>query len=815
MLSQVSVVEADNIITNIGGILNDNSRVGKEQKTAMDIAVHNFNQKSTMHNLALHFHKLDGDLLQAAYAAEELINKKNVQVIIGMETWLEAALVASIGNQAQVPVISLAAGGIKTRQWPFLIQMANDVSKQMDCIAAIVKSNWRRVVVVYEEDIEAKRMDFIGKDSVWVLTDSVANLLDSANSSFFSSMEGVLGIRAEYSENSKPFLKFYEQFRKRFLLEYPEEENYNPGIHALRAYDGITAITAASDRLNHKTSTSESLLDSLLLGSFTGLSGEIHFEDGRLSYQPIYRVISVFNMTYHKLGYWSQEFGFSKNLDAENGKNDSSEKGNDFLRLVDGLIKWSGDSKRVPKGWTRPSLQDPLIIGVPGNAPSENLVKITSIENSHQKIYSGFCIRVFEEVKRILEYDLPSKYVEFNGTYDNLVANVANKTFGAAVGDITMLAKRWSGVEFTEPFTVSGLLMVVPVKHAQKAWIFLKPFTVGMWLATGAVLIYTMFVVWFVEHRSNPEFGGPWKDQLGNVLWFTFSSLFLAHREKIQSNYTRVVVVAWLFVALILTQSYTASLTSMLTISQLQPSVESLKMSNAKVGCDAYFLRTYLQDVLQYKPENVKPMHNENDYLRSFENGSISAAFLEIPYAKVFANKYCRRYTVYGSTYRFGGFGFVFQKGSPIAADVSKAILQLAEDGTLRRLEEEWFTSSAKCLDSQTNKSIDILGFQSFWGLYLFSIGTSSICFMLFLAKLLKNYWCDHKSGDIHEGAESIWNKTVRLGQYLYNAETGNPRRAPTSGRATPKIKKAIRLSKFKKRKNKENHFLLILDAEQ
>lgn len=129
--------------------------------------------------------------------------------------------------------------------------------------------------------------------------------------------------------------------------------------------------------------------------------------------------------------------------------------------------------------------------------------------------------------------------------------------------------------------------------------------------------------------------------------------------EKIQSNYTRAVVVVWLFVALILTQSYTASLTSMLTISQLQPSVESLKMSNAIVGCGANFFRTYVQDVLQYKPENVIPMHNEDDYLRSFENGSILAAFLEIPYAKVFANKYCRKYRVYGSSYRFGGFGFV------------------------------------------------------------------------------------------------------------------------------------------------------------
>lgn len=419
-------------------------------------------------------------------------------VIIGMETWSETALVASVGNQAQVPVISLAAGAIKTRQWPLLVQMANDVSEQMNCVAAIVQSNWRRVVVVYEEDMyggvpamlpllsealqkvgsyivhhlavapfsslsnpkqfvheklmklkssqprafivlhaslpmttvlftEAKKMDFVGKDSVWVLTDSVASLLDSANSSFFSSMEGVVGIKTEYSENSKPFLEFYEQFQQRIQLEYAEEENYKPGIYALRAYDSITAITAALDRDN-KTFTSERLLDSLLSSSFTGLSGEIHFEDGRLSYQSIYRVINVFNMTYNKLGYWSPDFGFSKSLDvAEYGKNDSSGKGNTFLELVDGFIKPPGDLKRVHEGWTMPSLENPLIIGVPGNASSENLVKITSIKNSAEKIYSGFCIRVFEEVKRILEYDLPSRYVEFNGTYDNLVGNVANK----------------------------------------------------------------------------------------------------------------------------------------------------------------------------------------------------------------------------------------------------------------------------------------------------------------------------------------------------------------------------------------------------
>ncbi|KAE9444692.1 hypothetical protein C3L33_23410, partial [Rhododendron williamsianum] len=162
--------------------------------------------------------------------------------------------------------------------------------------------------------------------------------------------------------------------------------------------------------------------------------------------------------------------------------------------------------------------------------------------------------------------------------------------------------------------------MVVPVKPGPKAFIFLKPFTSGMWLATAAVMVYTMFIVWFVEHRDNPEFSGPkWNDQLGNALWFTFSSLFLAHREKIQSNYARIVVVVWLFLALILTQSYTANFTSMLTIPRRQP----IRWSpTTKVGCDGtIFMHKYVKDVLHY--QSVSLFTHEDEYRQAFEVANI------------------------------------------------------------------------------------------------------------------------------------------------------------------------------------------------
>ena len=105
------------------------------------------------------------------------------------------------------------------------------------------------------------------------------------------------------------------------------------------------------------------------------------------------------------------------------------------------------------------------------------------------------------------------------------------KTCEAVVGDITILSNRSKDVEFTQPYTESGLTMVVPAKSKESPWMFMKPFTWGVWLLVAFILIYTMFIVWFLEHPSNPEFKGSLKDQIATAMWFAFCSLFFAHSK--------------------------------------------------------------------------------------------------------------------------------------------------------------------------------------------------------------------------------------------------------------------------------------------
>nr|XP_029145291.1 glutamate receptor 3.4-like [Arachis hypogaea] len=199
---------------------------------------------------------------------------------------------------------------------------------------------------------------------------------------------------------------------------------------------------------------------------------------------------------------------------------------------------------------------------------------------------------------------------------------------------------------------------------------------------------------------------------------------------------TRVVMVSWLFLVLILNSSYTASLSSMLTVKQLQPNVtdiEWLKKNNMKIGCDGdSFVRNYLEDVEKFKPENIINITSEDRYIDAFANGSIVAAFLELPYEKVFISEYCDGYTASIPRTRFGGLGFMFQKGSPVTRDVSRAILHLSENGELKKLEEEWlFSASQKCSNNMTSNGMESLSLRSLWILFVISGATSTICMLL------------------------------------------------------------------------------------
>jgi len=135
--------------------------------------------------------------------------------------------------------------------------------------------------------------------------------------------------------------------------------------------------------------------------------------------------------------------------------------------------------------------------------------------------------------------------------------------------------------------------------------------------------------------------------------------------ENVVSNLARFVVVVWCFVVLVLTQSYTASLTSFLTVQSLQPTVTNVNDLIKNRDCVGYQGGAFVKDILLglgFHEDQLKPFDSAkdaDDLLSKGKSKGIAAAFDEVAYLKAILSQSCSKYVMVEPTFKTGGFGFV------------------------------------------------------------------------------------------------------------------------------------------------------------
>ncbi|OMO89278.1 Ionotropic glutamate receptor [Corchorus capsularis] len=793
----ISIIAATNEGIIIGGIVDNTTRIGKEERVAMEMALEDFNTNyKGNQSLILHVKNSSNKFpLQAALAAMDLINREGAEVILGLQTWEETSLVAEIGSQNHIPILSFSdlIPSWAKQNWPFLVATFPNQYAQAKAIASMVQSyEWHQVTVIYEDmdssaskvisdlshafkqggietilvaipplDVvslskeigrlkrdpcrvfvvhlsfpmalhlfeKAKMMNMMRKGYVWISTTSFSNLVHSINASTISSwMQGIIGVRSYLLTNDSKFHDFHIRFRKRFSLEHPEESNHEPGFYAVQAYNAVQIVAQA---MRGKKMGGSILLEKILDGNFDGLTGKLHFINQGVAPANTFQIINMIGRSYRELGFWVDRLGFSETVDSH---------GNFSNSMKDlGQVFWPGGPINTPKGWDVSTNGKPLRFGVPARSIFNKYVKIQYDPDKNQTSITGLAIELFETVVEQLPFHLTYDLFPFNGTYDDLVKQIYLKNFDGVVGDVGIIANRYQYAEFTQPYTEPGLVMIVPLrsKTGNKTWLFLRPFTKAMWFLIGIINIYNGFVVWLIERNHCSELNGSALNQTGSLLWLSFSTFLSFHGERPRSNLSRMAMAVWLFVALVLTQIYTANLASILTVQGLEPTVtniESLQSSNAKVGhTQASFVKSYLVNVLRFSPTNMKNYTSAADIANDLRNRVIAAVFFEVPAAKLFLAMYCKGFTMAGPTYKVGGYGFVFPKGSPLLPLVTEALLNVSESGKLRELEQSMLASQ-NCTQVDLEDDISSLSPSSFWALFLLTGSMSTVALLIYVS---------------------------------------------------------------------------------
>ncbi|CAN1229926.1 Glutamate receptor 3.1 [Linum perenne] len=587
----------------------------------------------------------------------------------------------------------------------------------------------------------AQSLGMVREGYVWIATTWLSNVLDSNSLDAYnlSPFQGALTLRPHTP---------YSKRKRDFIMRWDHLSNGSVGLNpcGLYAYDTVWMIAHAvrlfldqgntisfSDQtklndlsrgtLNLKALSKfdggEILRNNILRTNMNGLTGPIRFNPDRSVWHPSYDVINVVKGGSQLIGYWTNYSGLSVvSPETLYGNPPNRSSSNQHLSTV----VWPGGGKVVPRGWVFPHNGMPFKIGVPNRVSYRDIVTTDNGTNAVQ----GYCIDIFLAARRLLPYELPYEFVPFgdgrkNPNYFELVNEIATGVFDAVVGDISIVRERTKIVDFTQPFTESGLVVVAPVrKQKSSVWAFFRPFSLSMWGITMLFFLIVGSIVWLLEHRTNDEFRGPPKKQFVTVLWFSFSTLFMAHRENVDSTLGRFVLIIWLFVSLIVNSSYTASLTSILTVEQLSSpitGIESLITGNVAIGYQVgSYAKNYLRDELNIAQSRLVPLGSPLEYARALSKGTVAAIVDEKRYVDIFLADHCK-FSIQGSEFTKRGWGFAFRKDSPIAVDMSTAILRLSENGELQRLENKWLSRKPHC--QVQSESSDQLELENFLGLFL------------------------------------------------------------------------------------------------
>ncbi|XP_020523715.1 glutamate receptor 2.7 isoform X2 [Amborella trichopoda] len=645
---------------------------------------------------------------------------------------------------------------------------------------------------------QVKQLGMMSRDYAWIITDGLTNLLNSMDPWTIDSMRGVLGVRA-YIEGTQRLDKFSTRWKRYYRKEYPNEidiPHFN--VFCLRAYDATRVLALAVEKSGGRSvgflrptagqMTANStdlltlgispvgprLLSAILDTKLKGLTGTIRFVNGEIQ-GSTFQIVNVVDKSVREIGFWSPEAGISREI----SRKVVHRRSNDVENL--GPVIWPGESTVTPKGWVFPTNGVKMKIGVPVKKGFKEFVNVEWGPLDGRPTTTGFSVDVFHAVVKGLPYGLDYEFVPFAddhrkkaGTYNELVYQVFLGKYDAVVGDVTIIANRSNYVDLTPPYTESGVSMIVPVRkeRGSRALTFLKPLTWELWVTASCFFFFMAFVVWFLEHRINDDFQGPPSEQVGRALYFSFSTLVFAQRDKITSNLTRFVIILWLFLLLILTNSYTANLASILTVEQLQPTVTDVQTLIRNEDIVGYQGNSFVEDLLiklGISRSKLIEFDSAEEYVEALSKGSshggVAAIFDEIPYIKSFLSNRTNDFMMVGPTYRTGGFGFVFPKNSLLLSDISSSVLNVTEGETMVSLEKRWFPKQDTSSSWSYSPSSKGLSLDSFWGLFLM-VGTASMgALIIFFIGSCNEHW-NRTVSETTPMTKGFWPRIVAMAKH-------------------------------------------------
>jgi polar amino acid transport system substrate-binding protein len=310
---------------------------------------------------------------------------------------------------------------------------------------------------------------------------------------------------------------------------------------------------------------------------------------------------------------------------------------------------------------------------------------------------TGFSIELWSNIAKKLGKQY--QWLPLKTTPEILQAVEAEKA-DLGIANISITSDREDKFDFSFPMFESGL-QIMTLSRQQPAGL---PYFFGLFFTSSLLQLFAWMallvlllshVVWFFERgNKKTDISDSYIPGIFEACWWAAATLATQAESMPKSLLGRMLAVLWMFTSVVFVAYFTATVTSNLTVQNLQGDI---KGPNDLPG----------KTVLTVKSSTAEK------YLRKGGLSVVSYPSIDIAYKALLARKgdaivydspvlvYLSSHegkglvTVVGSIFEKESYGIVFPQGSQLRKAVNEALLSLIESGYYQKLYDHWFQQSS------------------------------------------------------------------------------------------------------------------------
>lgn len=299
--------------------------------------------------------------------------------------------------------------------------------------------------------------------------------------------------------------------------------------------------------------------------------------------------------------------------------------------------------------------------------------------------WSGISIELIREVIAALNGDAEEAIqVEFRElSLEQTLDQVASGNVHTAAGAITVNYDREMRMDFSQPFFHSGLgIAVASNQRSSGWWSTVRAIASPTFLSIVAGLLGAMMVsavaVYYFERRANREhFGGGALRGIGSGLWWAAVTLTtVGYGDKVPTTVPgRLIGLVWMFAGLFIIASFTAAVTSALTVTQLKSSIAGpADLARARVATvEGSTAASYLQ--VRHLP--AKTFATAGEALAAIASGDADAVVYDAPVLKhQVLTRFAGEAYVLPVTFDEQDYAFPLEQGSDLREPINQVVLR-------------------------------------------------------------------------------------------------------------------------------------------